>query len=1209
MSCEARHSKQTIENGLHSVISFEYADAAARVTAGPFDAADKYKLAWQIDTEEIYILLDETVPIWAPLSSVGGSSGGDLDLDGYDIINVNLVDGVDVSSHADRHEFGGADQVDGYNIELTYSPSNYDAPVNNRLGEHISAIDDALAGAAFGDVAGPASATDNAVARFDGTTGKLIQNSLVTIDDSGNISTSGTVDGVDVSDHSARHDPGGADALTTAAAVGLNAGSTNAEGAAASFARSNHTHALDVTTGTLSTVNAGDTASDGTAIGLVRRDHQHAVATATASGLTANSTSTEGTSTSLARADHTHAVDSTGTLATVNAGDVASDGTATGFSRKDHQHPVATGSASTLSGSNAEGSSTNLARADHNHALGGTVGGDLSGTLPNPTVVDLTITGEQQGSVLYYSGTNWVQLPPGTDGYVLTTNGAGANPEWGDFNSIGAGDVDGPASATDNAVARFDGTTGKLIQNSLVTIDDSGNISTSGTVDGVDVSDHSSRHDPGGVDALTTAAAVGLNAGSTNAEGVAASFARSNHTHALDVTTGTLSTVNAGDTASDGTAIGLVRRDHQHAVATATASGLTANSTSTEGASTSLARADHTHAIDSTGTLATVNAGDVASDGTATGFSRKDHQHPVATGSASTLSGSNSEGSSTNLARADHNHALGGTVGGDLSGTLPNPTVVDLTITGEQQGSVLYYNGTNWVQLPPGTDGYVLTTNGIGANPEWGDFNSIGAGDVDGPSSATDNAVARFDGTTGKLIQNSLVTIDDSGNISTSGTVDGVDVSDHSARHDPGGADALTTAAAVGLNAGSTNTEGAATSFARSNHTHAIDVTTGTLSTINAGDTASDGTAIGLVRRDHQHAVATATASGLTANSTSTEGTSTSLARADHTHAIDSTGTLSAVNAGDTSSDGTATGFSRKDHQHGVATATAVAVGTANAEGSSTSLARADHTHQVTGLTIASQTQGSILYYNGSSWVVLAPGTDGYALITNGVGQNPEWGQVASTGLNPPLNPSEDGYVAIGLAGNLDYIGGLVDGYVLTWDGDSWGAEILPRRRVTVEFTLTEDVNNTTEWFTTWRSHGGDSPSSKRSGNNSGIQNQNACSPYQVPFDAKIIKAIMTLKGAGVQNGSVTYPVTYQTDLYDEGFTSESKIADIDFSISNSFTVGTYSVGSTNYKGSVNLDINVSEAQLLALKFINGVSASLVGQTRNAFVTLILEER
>lgn len=39
----------------------------------------------------------------------------------------------------------------------------------------------------LGDVVGPSSSTDNAVARFDGTTGKLIQNSAVTVDDSGNI--------------------------------------------------------------------------------------------------------------------------------------------------------------------------------------------------------------------------------------------------------------------------------------------------------------------------------------------------------------------------------------------------------------------------------------------------------------------------------------------------------------------------------------------------------------------------------------------------------------------------------------------------------------------------------------------------------------------------------------------------------------------------------------------------------------------------------------------------------------------------------------------------------------------------------------------------------------------------------------------------------------------------------------------------------------
>ena len=40
------------------------------------------------------------------------------------------------------------------------------------------------AGATGGDVVGPSSATDNAIVRFDGTTGKLVQNSVVTIADS-----------------------------------------------------------------------------------------------------------------------------------------------------------------------------------------------------------------------------------------------------------------------------------------------------------------------------------------------------------------------------------------------------------------------------------------------------------------------------------------------------------------------------------------------------------------------------------------------------------------------------------------------------------------------------------------------------------------------------------------------------------------------------------------------------------------------------------------------------------------------------------------------------------------------------------------------------------------------------------------------------------------------------------------------------------------
>lgn len=61
-------------------------------------------------------------------------------------------------------------------------------------------------------------------------------------------------------------------------------------------------------------------------------------------------------------------------------------------------------------------------------------------------------------------------------------------PTWSQVNGTGTGDVTGPASSGDNAIARFDGTDGKTIQNSAATVDDSGNIATSGTVDGRDVS-------------------------------------------------------------------------------------------------------------------------------------------------------------------------------------------------------------------------------------------------------------------------------------------------------------------------------------------------------------------------------------------------------------------------------------------------------------------------------------------------------------------------------------------------------------------------------------------------------------------------------------------------------------------------------------------------------------------------------------------------
>ena len=64
----------------------------------------------------------------------------------------------------------------------------------------------------------------------------------------------------------------------------------------------------------------------------------------------------------------------------------------------------------------------------------------------------------------------------GNSGKYMTTDGT--NTSWGTIAA--GGDVVGPASATDNAVARYDSTTGKLLQNTSITIDDSNNIAMNG---------------------------------------------------------------------------------------------------------------------------------------------------------------------------------------------------------------------------------------------------------------------------------------------------------------------------------------------------------------------------------------------------------------------------------------------------------------------------------------------------------------------------------------------------------------------------------------------------------------------------------------------------------------------------------------------------------------------------------------------------------
>lgn len=106
---------------------------------------------------------------------------------------------------------------------------------------------------------------------------------------------------------------------------------------------------------------------------------------------------------------------------------------------------------------------------------------------------DLTMNGSQGATFIYDStSSRWrlIGAPPSTGGG-------------------GGGDVTGPASSTDNAIVRFDGTTGKVVQNSGVTVDDSNNVSgvaqmSATTVAGAQVATQSNQETASATDLIVT---------------------------------------------------------------------------------------------------------------------------------------------------------------------------------------------------------------------------------------------------------------------------------------------------------------------------------------------------------------------------------------------------------------------------------------------------------------------------------------------------------------------------------------------------------------------------------------------------------------------------------------------------------------------------------------------------------------------------------
>lgn len=97
----------------------------------------------------------------------------------------------------------------------------------------------------------------------------------------------------------------------------------------------------------------------------------------------------------------------------------------------------------------------------------------------------INVGSDAHGDV-YFRNTSGIftRLAPGVDGQFLKTQGAAADVVWS--TPAGGGDVLGPATNADNALARYDGINSKTIQNSGILIDDSDNISGINNITGAD---------------------------------------------------------------------------------------------------------------------------------------------------------------------------------------------------------------------------------------------------------------------------------------------------------------------------------------------------------------------------------------------------------------------------------------------------------------------------------------------------------------------------------------------------------------------------------------------------------------------------------------------------------------------------------------------------------------------------------------------------
>jgi hypothetical protein len=337
------------------------------------------------------------------------------------------------------------------------------------------------------------------------------------------------------------------------------------------------------------------------------------------------------------------------------------------------------------------------------------------------TVV-LTTTNINEGTNLYYTDARArASVSAGTGISYNSTTGVITNSS----PSLG-GDVVGPSTATDNAVARYDSTTGKLLQNSVVTVGDTGAVSgvttlaasTSVTTPIVQATNSAglALRNSAGTSQISMGAGGGDNvtiAVSTNLNGANAQIDISptgtGHVHIKPTGTGSLEIAPTNVGTIDNMTIG--------ATTARAITGTTITATSFVGSGASLTNVVNSLTA-STGISVSGSTGAVTVTNTA-----PDQTVVLTGGTGISTSGTYPSFTITNTA-PDQTVAIASGTGISVSGTYPNFTVTNTspssggTVTSITAGTGLT-GGTITTSGTIAIDSTVVTTTGSYANPSW----------------------------------------------------------------------------------------------------------------------------------------------------------------------------------------------------------------------------------------------------------------------------------------------------------------------------------------------------------------------------------------------------------------------------------------------------------------------------------------------------------